>query len=91
MPFTSEQLQDRLEVVNGLLRSLDDRVVIDRAVAGSVDRADALRHLTSPDLGYTEVQARHILDTTLGRRTKLGRIELERERDRLVTDLRTMG
>ena len=43
-----------------------------------------------PGFGYTETQANHILDTTLGRRTQLGRIELQRERDRTAGELRAL-
>lgn len=90
MPLTSEQLRARLEIVDGLLRALDERVVIDEAVAVSVDRPDALRRLMGPGFGYTEIQAHHILDTTLGRRTQLGHMELQRERDRLAGELRAL-
>lgn len=84
-------LQDRLEVVSGLLRALDHRVEIDAAIEEADDRSGALRLLTGPAFHFTTPQAHHILDTTLGRRTRLARAELEREQEQLEAELRRLS
>jgi len=71
--------QDRAHIVEGLLKALD---MIDEIVAlirGSADRAEARDGLMAPPFDFTEVQANHILDMTLGRLTRLGRSDLEGE------------
>jgi len=63
----------RLHIVEGLLRSFDERSAITEAMEGAVDREDALERLTTAPFGFSTVQANHVLDMTWGRRTKAGR------------------
>ena len=48
-------------------------------IRGSADRPEARTALMAEPFSFTEVQATHILDMTLGRLTRLGRSELEEE------------
>jgi DNA gyrase subunit A len=71
--------QARAHIVEGLLKALD---LIDEIVAlikASDDRAAARDGLMAAPFEFSEVQANHILDMTLGRLTRLGRSELEEE------------
>jgi DNA gyrase/topoisomerase IV subunit A len=74
----------RLEIVDGLLWALDNFDAISGVVARADDSAEALRNLTCDPFPLSEVQAHHILDMTLRRRTKLSRLELLSERDHLA-------
>ena len=68
--------RDRLHIVEGLLKALD---VIDEIIAlirASDDRAAARAGLMAEPFEFSETQANHILDMTLGRLTRLGRSEL---------------
>ena len=79
--------ESRLEIVTGLVLALDRRRDVDSAVEEAEDRADALRRLTGAPLEFTVAQAHSILDTTLGRRTRLARQELRREQQHLEAEL----
>jgi DNA gyrase subunit A len=83
-----DAIRRRLEIVEGLLRALEKRGEVDAAIEQSSDRVDACRRLTGGSLQFSDVQAHHILDVTLGRRTKLGEEELRREQRKLEEDLR---
>jgi DNA gyrase subunit A len=77
--YRLKKAQDRAHIVEGLLKALD---MIDRIIAlirGSEDRAAARAGLMGEGFEFTEIQANHILDMTLGRLTRLGRSELEKE------------
>jgi DNA gyrase subunit A len=71
-----ERAQRDLHIQEGLLRALN---VIDEVIAlirASEDRGSAREGLMAT-FGFTEVQAEHILDMTLGRLTRLARIDIE--------------
>ena len=53
------------------------------AIRGSDDRAAARIALMAAPFEFSEEQANHILDMTLGRLTRLGRSELEEEMAKL--------
>ncbi|PLS76592.1 MAG: DNA gyrase subunit A [Actinobacteria bacterium] len=77
--FRLKKAKDRAHIVEGLLKALD---MIDQVIAmirGSADRSAAREGLMAPPFEFTEVQANHILDMTLGRLTRLGRAELQEE------------
>jgi DNA gyrase subunit A len=81
--------QDRLHLVDGLLIALlnIDEVI---AVIRSSDDAAAARERLMSVFDLSQVQAQYILDTPLRRLTRYDRLELERERDTLrseITDL----
>jgi DNA gyrase subunit A len=78
-----KKARDRAHIVEGLLKALD---MIDRIIAlirGSADRPAARAGLMAEPFSFSEVQANHILDMTLGRLTRLGRSELEEEMAKL--------
>ncbi|HVL80925.1 MAG TPA: DNA gyrase subunit A [Actinomycetota bacterium] len=77
--FRLRKARERAHLVEGLLKALD---VIDEIIAlirGSADREAARNGLMAAPFEFTEVQANYILDTTLGRLTRLARAELEEE------------
>jgi DNA gyrase subunit A len=81
--FRLQKARDRAHIVEGLLKALD---MIDQIIAlirGSEDRAAARDGLMAPPFEFSEIQANHILDMTLGRLTRLGRSELEEEMAKL--------
>ncbi len=86
-----DAIRQRLEIVDGLLRALDERREVDAEIERSSDRDDARRRLTGDGLRFSPSQAEHILDMTLGRRTQLGKEELLREQRRLGEDLRRLS
>ena len=84
--YLLKQAQDRLHIVDGLLRALD---IIDQIIAlirASQNRSEARDGLMT-DLGFSEVQAEHILNMQLARLTRLSRNELVTERDQLLKDI----
>jgi DNA gyrase subunit A len=87
----ADAVRQRLEIVDGLLRALDERREVDAEIERSSDRNDARHRLTGDGLGFSPIQAEHILDMTLGRRTQLGQEELLREQRKLREDLRRLS
>jgi DNA gyrase subunit A len=66
-----------LHIQEGLARALN---VIDEVIAmvrGSEDRASAKAGLMAQPFSFSELQAEHILDMSLGRLTRLARIEID--------------
>ncbi|MFP3905922.1 MAG: DNA gyrase subunit A [Acidimicrobiales bacterium] len=77
--FRLGKARDRAHIVEGLIKALD---LIDQIIAtirGSEDRPAARQALMAEPFEFTEIQANHILDMTLGRLTRLGRTELAEE------------
>ncbi|HET7487942.1 MAG TPA: DNA gyrase subunit A [Acidimicrobiales bacterium] len=81
--FRLKKAQDRAHIVEGLLKALDMIDAIIALIRGSADRAAARAGLMAEPFEFSEVQANHILDMTLGRLTRLGRSELEEEMAKL--------
>jgi hypothetical protein len=79
-----DAIRARLEIVDGLLWALDNFDAISGVVAQAKDSDEALRNLTCDPFRLSKVQAHHILDMSLRRRTKLSRRELSSERDHLT-------
>lgn len=81
--------QDRLHLVEGLLRAIVD---IDEVIAviRSSDDADAARVRLKNVFELSDEQAEYILELRLRRLTKFSRIELETERDTLEADINTL-
>ena len=71
--------QERAHIVEGLLRCIDQLDAIITLIRASDDRAAARAGLMATPFQFSEIQANHILDMTLGRLTRLGRLELENE------------
>ncbi len=77
--YRLRRAQERAHIVEGLLRAIDQLDAIIALIRSSEDRAAAREGLMAEPFSFTEVQATHILDMTLGRLTRLGRSELEGE------------
>ncbi len=77
--FRLEKAKTRAHILEGLTRALD---VIDEIIAtirSSEDRNDARGRLMAEPFDFSEIQADYILQMTLGRLTRLARIEIEEE------------
>jgi DNA gyrase subunit A len=81
--FRLKKAQDRAHIVEGLLKALDMIDAIIALIRGSEDRPTAREGLMAAPFEFTDVQAEHILDMTLGRLTRLGRSQLEEEMAKL--------
>jgi len=82
--FRLDKLNARAHIVEGLIKALD---LIDEIIAlirASEDRGAARTGLMAEPFEFSEIQANHILDMPLGRLTRLGRSELDKEMAELV-------
>ena len=77
--FLLDKYQKRAHIVEGLLKAIDMLDAVIAAIRGSDDRPEARTALMAEPFSFSETQATHILDMTLGRLTRLGRTELEGE------------
>ena len=77
--YRLRKAQARAHIVEGLLRAIDMLDAVIAAIRASDDRAAARAALMTDPFSFSEEQANHILDMTLGRLTRLGRTELEEE------------
>ncbi|HXY43704.1 MAG TPA: DNA gyrase subunit A [Acidimicrobiales bacterium] len=77
--YRLDKARARAHIVEGLLRALDMLDEVIAAIRGSEDRAAARGALMAEPFAFSEIQANHILDMTLGRLTRLGRAELDEE------------
>jgi len=77
--FRLAKAEARAHIVEGLLKALDMIDEIIALIRASADRSEARDGLMAEPFEFTEVQATHILDMTLGRLTRLGRQELDEE------------
>ena len=81
--FRLRKAQARAHIVEGLLKAIDMLDAVIAAIRGSDDRPAARIALMAAPFEFSEEQANHILDMTLGRLTRLGRSELEEEMKKL--------
>ncbi len=81
--FRLRKARARAHIVEGLLRAIDMLDAVIAAIRGSDDRPAARGALMVEPFSFSEEQANHILDMTLGRLTRLGRSELEEEMTQL--------
>jgi DNA gyrase subunit A len=77
--FRLNRARARAHIVEGLLKALDMLDLVIATIRSSDDRAAARTALMAEPFVFSEIQANHILDMTLGRLTRLGRSELEEE------------
>src|SRR3954468_14956802 len=82
--FRLRKAQARAHIVEGLLKALDMIDAIITLIRGSEDRPAARDGLMQAPFDFSEIQANHILDMTLGRLTRLGRSDLEKEMAELL-------
>ncbi|OYV61029.1 MAG: DNA gyrase subunit A [Actinobacteria bacterium 21-73-9] len=91
--FRLAKAEARAHIVEGLLKAIDMLDAVIAAIRGSEDRPAARAALIAAPFDFSEEQANHILDMTLGRLTRLGRSELEDEMTRLretIAELRAI-
>jgi DNA gyrase subunit A len=88
--FRLRKARDRAHIVEGLLRAIGMLDAVIAAIRASEDRADARANLMAEPFSFSEDQANHILDMTLGRLTRLGRAELDDEMAQLTTTIREL-
>jgi DNA gyrase subunit A len=81
--FRLRKAEARAHIVEGLLKAIDMLDLVIAAIRGSDDRGAARIALMTTPFEFSEEQANHILDMTLGRLTRLGRSELEDEMAKL--------
>lgn len=81
--FRLRKAEARAHIVEGLLKAIDMLDLVIAAIRGSDDRGAARAALMTVPFEFSEEQANHILDMTLGRLTRLGRTELEDEMRKL--------
>ena len=81
--FRLRKAEARAHIVEGLLKAIDMLDLVIAAIRGSDDRGAARIALMAAPFDFSEEQANHILDMTLGRLTRLGRTELEEEMNKL--------
>ncbi len=81
--FRLRKAEARAHIVEGLLKAIDMLDAVIAAIRGSDDRPAARAALMAAPFDFSEEQANHILDMTLGRLTRLGRTELEDEMAKL--------
>ncbi len=77
----------RAHIVEGLLRAIDMLDAVIAAIRNSDDRPAAQAALIVAPFEFSEEQAKHILDMTLGRLTRLGRSDLEEEMAKLREEI----
>lgn len=88
--FDLSKAQDRLEIVEGLLRALEDIdniIALIKASASAATAKDALIEKYS----FTEPQAKAIVDMKLGRLAGLEKIELNDERAELIAEIANLN
>jgi len=85
--FRLEKARNRAHIVEGLLRAIDMLDAVIATIRASADRPEARTALMAEPFSFTEIQATHILDMTLGRLTRLGRSELEEEMAQLLATI----
>ncbi len=91
--FRLRKAEARAHIVEGLLKAIDMLDAVIAAIRGSDDRSAARSALMAAPFDFSEEQANHILDMTLGRLTRLGRTELEDEMAKLretIAELRAI-
>ncbi len=81
--FRLKKARERAHIVEGLLRAIDMLDAVIAAIRASDDRRAASTALMAEPFSFSEQQAEHILDMTLGRLTRLGRTNLEEEMEEL--------
>jgi DNA gyrase subunit A len=76
-------LREALDIIDGLLLATNNWHEVSDRIYGSADRVEARERLGQPPLSLSPVQAEHVLDMSVGRRTMSGREALTTERERL--------
>ena len=91
--YRLRKAEARAHIVEGLLKAIDMLDQVIATIRGSDDRSAARASLMAAPFSFSEEQANHILDMTLGRLTRLGRRELDEEMAKLrqtIADLQSI-
>jgi DNA gyrase subunit A len=86
--FRLDKANRRAHIIEGLLRAIDMLDAVIAAIRNSDDRPAAQAALVAEPFSFSEEQAKHILDMTLGRLTRLGRTDLEDEMAKLIEEIK---
>ena len=89
--FRLKKAEARAHIVEGLLKAIDMLDAVIAAIRNSDDRPAARAALMAAPFEFSEEQANHILDMTLGRLTRLGRSELEEEMAKLRETIKELN
>ena len=84
--FDLNKAKDRLEIVEGLIKALEDIDNIIKLIKASESAADAARNLISK-YAFTERQAKAIVDMKLGKLAHLEKVELNNEKVELTSTI----
>ena len=84
--FRRRKREDRLHLVDGLMIALLDIDEVIGVIRSSDDSAAAKQRLIAV-FDLSDIQAQYILDTPLRRLTRYDRLELEREREQLRSEI----
>ncbi len=85
--YRLDKANRRAHIIEGLLKAIDMLDAVIATIRGSDDRPAAQASLMASPFDFSEEQAKHILDMTLGRLTKLGRTDLEDEMAKLREEI----
>ena len=77
----------RLEVLEGLLRALENWHFVSTLVGAAGDRSAAVAALQGSPFRFSKIQAQQIVDMRVSQRTALGRLALAEERDAIRAEL----
>jgi DNA gyrase/topoisomerase IV subunit A len=81
------EIEERIQILDGILDALDRMDEVNRAVRGSLNRIEARESLLAEPFCYSEVVATRILDLNVARQTVAGIEELCRERNQAADRL----
>ena len=90
MKFDIKKTTDKLEIVNGLLKALEDIDNVIALIKASASAAAAKTALMEK-YAFTEPQAKAIVDMRLGKLAGLERIEIENEKAELTETLKLLN
>ena len=84
--FEANKIENRIHILDGLLKALEDIDNVIALIKGS-ESAVAAKTAIMSEYNLTEVQAKAILDMKLAKLAKLEKIEIEKEKTDLETEL----
>ena len=84
--FEANKIENRIHILDGLLKALEDIDNVIKLIKSSESAAAAKTAIMS-EYNLTEVQAKAILDMKLAKLAKLEKIEIEKEKADLETEL----
>ena len=84
--FEAEKIKARIHILEGLLKALED---IDNVIAliKKSESAAAAKIVLMNQYGFSETQAKAILDMKLSKLAKLEKVEIENEKTELISEL----